>query len=153
MTCARKSRASTTIAPAARILLGLTFVAFSANYFHPFLPQPSAPPPPEAMAFLGALVTSKLLTFVKIIELVTALALLANRAVPLALALLAPIVVGIVFVHVMLVPAGLPIALGVLALEIVAAWSYRSAFKPMLQLTTQPDPVAHGVRLAAVQAH
>ncbi|HEY4181572.1 MAG TPA: hypothetical protein VGM90_32215 [Kofleriaceae bacterium] len=140
------------IAPTARILLGLTFVIFSANFFHPFLPQPSTPMPPEAMAFAGALMTSKLLTLVKIIEMAAGLALLANRAVPLALALLAPIIVGIVFFHTMLAPAGIGLALFILVLELVAAWSYRGAFKPMLQLNVKPDPVAHTVRVAPLAA-
>jgi hypothetical protein len=140
------------IAPTARILLGLVFVVFAANYFHPFLPPPSAPIPPEAMTFAGALAASHLLTFIKIIELGAGLALLANRAVPLAMTLLAPIIVGIVFFHLVLATGGLPIALFVLALELVLAWSYRSAFKPMLRVDAKPDPVAHSVRLRAVEA-
>lgn len=137
------------LAPVSRVLLGLVFLVFSANFFVPFLPaQP--PPPPEAMAFAGALYTSKLLTLVKIIELAAALALLSNRFVPLALALLAPIIVGIVFFHVALAPAGMVIAFGVLALELVAAWSYRSAFLPMLRAKVAPDAVAHRVRVPAL---
>lgn len=137
------------LAPVSRVLLGLVFLVFAANYFVPFLP-PQPPPPPEAMAFAGALVVSKLLTLVKAIEIAAALALLTNRLVPLALAVLAPIVVGIVFFHVMLAPAGLPIALGVLALELVLAWSYRSAFAPMLRAKVTPDPVAHSVRVPSL---
>lgn len=128
------------IAPVARVLLGLVMVVFSANYFVPFLP-PQPAPPPEAQAFLAALVSSELITLVKIVELVTGLALLANRLVPLALAVLAPIVVGIVFVHVDLAPAGMPLALGVLALELVLAWSYRRAFAPMLRARVAPEPL------------
>lgn len=137
------------IAPISRVLLGLVFLVFAANYFVPFLP-PQPPPPPEAMGFLGALVTSKLLTLVKLVEIAAAVALLTNRLVPLALALLAPIIVGIVFVHVMFLPAGLPIAVGVLALELVLAWSYRSSFAPMLRAKAAPDPIAHRVRVPAL---
>jgi hypothetical protein len=137
------------IAPISRVLLGLVFLVFAANFFVPFLPaQP--PPPAEAMAFAGALYTSKLLTFVKLIEIVAAIALLTNRFVPLALAVLAPIIVGIVFFHVMLAPAGLVIALGILALELVLAWSYRGAFLPMLRAKVAPEPVAHRVRVPAL---
>lgn len=134
----------------ARTLLGLMFVVFSANYFHAFLPQP-APPPPEAMSFAGALVTSGLLTFVKVIEMVAGLALLANVFAPLALALLAPIVVGIAFFHIVLAPAGLPIALAALALEIYTAWSYRKAFAPMLKLRVD-EPAREPVRELATSS-
>src|SRR5689334_22672464 len=128
------------ITPIARILLGLVFVVFSANFFVPFLPRPSAPPP-AAMALAGALVSSGLLTLVKLIELTAGLALLANRAVPLAMTLLAPIVVGITYFHLALAPAGAPLAIGLVLLELLLAWSYRSAFRPMLRLRVAPDGV------------
>lgn len=129
------------ITPIARILLGLGFTVFALNYFVPFLPQQD-PPPAGALAFLGAFQGSGFLTLVKVIELGAGLLLLANLFVPLALALLAPIIVGIVGVHVLLVPAGLPIALFFLALELVAAWGYRTAYAPMLRLRVTPAAAA-----------
>lgn len=136
------------ITPIARVLLGLIFGVFAANYFVPFLP-PQPAPPPEAMGFAGALVTSKLMTFLKIIEIVGAVALLSNRFVPLALAVLAPIIVGIGFFHIVLAPAGLPIALGLVALELVLAWSYRHAFAPMLRLYVAPVAGSATARIAS----
>lgn len=127
------------VAPIARVLLGLVFLAFGLNYFVPFLP-PQPPPPAEAMGFIVAIVGSKLLALVKLIEIAAAVALLTNRLVPLALAMLAPVIVGIGFFHVMLVP-GLPIAIGLVVLELVLAWSYRSAFLPMLRAKVAPDPL------------
>jgi putative oxidoreductase len=137
------------IAPIARILLGLAFVVFATNYFIPFLPaQP--PPGPGALAFVGAFASAGLLTFIKVIELAAGLALLANRAVPLALALLAPIIVGILGFHAALAPAGLAVPVVLLVLELVLAWSYRSAFAPMLRLKVAPDPVAPAVRVPSL---
>jgi putative oxidoreductase len=126
------------IVPIARVLLGLVFAVFAFNYFVPFLP-PQPMPPPDALAFIGAIVGSGLLTFLKVIELVAGLALVAGVAVPLMLALLAPIIVGIVFFHAVLAPDGLALALGVLALEVVVAYGYRRAFAPMLRLRVAPD--------------
>ena len=123
----------------ARILLGLVFVVFSANYFVPFLPQPSSMPA-GALGFVVAFAGSGMLTFIKVIELVAGLALLANVFTPLALALLAPIIVGIVLFHGLLAPSGLPIGVVALALEVFLAWSYRSAFAPMLRMKTAPAP-------------
>jgi hypothetical protein len=125
----------------ARVLLGLGFTAFALNYFVPFLPAQD-PPPAEALPFLGAFQSSGFLTLVKSIELGAGILLLANLFVPLALALLAPIIVGIVGVHVLLMPAGLPIALGFLALELVAAWGYRTAYAPMLRMRVAPASAA-----------
>lgn len=125
------------ITPLARSLLGLAFVVFAANYFVPFLPaQP--PPPAEAMTFVIAFASTGLLTFIKAIELVAGLALLANRGVPLALALLAPIQVGIFAFHAALAPAGIVVPIVLIALELFLAWRYRDAFLPMLRLKTAP---------------
>ena len=123
----------------ARVLLALPFLLFGVNYFVPFLPQPTDIPP-AAMAFAGAFASSGLMTFIKVIELASALALLANRGVPLALTLLAPIIVGITGFHAALEPSGLPIAVGLVVLELVLAWSYRGAFASMLRVRVDADP-------------
>jgi hypothetical protein len=128
------------ISSVARILLGLGFVVFATNYFIPFLPAQD-PPPPEAMPFLGGFAGSGFLTLVKVIELGAGILLLTNRFVPLALALLAPIIVGIAAFHLLLAPAGMPIVIAFVALELVLAWSYRSAFAPMLRARTVPEPL------------
>jgi uncharacterized membrane protein YphA (DoxX/SURF4 family) len=120
-----------------RILLGLGFTVFGLNYFLGFMP-PQDPPPAEAGAFLGALVSSKLMTLVKLIEIGGGLLLLSNRFVPLALALLAPIIVGMVFFHAMLAPAGIVPSLVFAAIEIALAWFYREAFAPMLRARVSP---------------
>lgn len=126
------------ITPVARIVLGLIFLVFGLNYFVPFLPQ--QPIAPDALAFVMAFAGSGMLTLIKVIEVAAAVALLANRAVPLALALLAPIIVGITAFHARLAPDGMLIVLAVLALELVLAWSYRNAFAPMLRWRVTPAP-------------
>jgi hypothetical protein len=124
----------------ARVLLGLAFVIFAANYFVPFLPMASTPTP-AAMTFISAFIASGFLALVKAIELACGLLLLSNRFVPLALALLAPILVGITAFHILLEPAGLAIPLVLVVLELVLAWSYRDAFAPMLRARATARPV------------
>lgn len=125
----------------ARILLGLGFVVFAANYFVPFLPNPGMPGP-DALAFIIAFKGSGLLALVKAVELVAGLALLSNRFVPLSLALLAPVLVGIVGYHAAYAPEGLAVPGVLLALELVLAWGYRSAFAPMLKAKVAPEAPA-----------
>jgi uncharacterized membrane protein YphA (DoxX/SURF4 family) len=121
----------------ARILLGLIFFVFGLNGFFHFIPQP--PPPPAAGAFAGALfATGYFFPLLKTVETLSGLALLAGRFVPLALTLLAPIVVNIFFFHAFLHPGGIALALVVLVLEIFLAWSYRSAFAPLLNASAKP---------------
>ncbi|HVU02129.1 MAG TPA: DoxX family protein [Polyangiaceae bacterium] len=121
----------------ARYLLGAGFTVFGLNGFLHFIPMP--PPPPSAGAFLGALVaTGYLFPLIKGTEIVAGLLLLSNRWVPLALTLLAPVLVNIVAFHAFLAPAGLALPLVLLAAELYAAWSYREAFAPMLAARVAP---------------
>src|SRR5262245_35448654 len=106
---------------AGRLGLGLIFFVFGLNGFLNFLPQ--QPMPPGAMGFVGGLFQSGyFFPLLKSVEVAAGLMLLTNRFAPLALALLAPIVVNIVAFHAFLAPAGLPLAAIVLALEIYTAW-------------------------------
>lgn len=125
-----------TLTLVARNLLGLAFLVFGLNYFLHFIPQP--PPEPAAGAFLGALVTGKVLALAKIVEIAAGVALLTNRFVPLALTLLAPILVNINLFHAVFAPAGIVMPLGLVALELYLAWAYRDAFRPMLQARVAP---------------
>ncbi len=120
---------------AARLFLGLVFTVFGLNFFLHFLPMP--PAPPKAAAFAGALFASGyLFPLLKATEVVAGLLLLSGRFVPLALAVLAPIIVNIVGFHLFLEPSGLPIPLAVLVAEIYLARTYRAAFGPMLRFRT-----------------
>jgi hypothetical protein len=120
----------------ARIALGSVFLLFGLNGFLHFLPQP--PLPGAAVPFLSGLASaSYFFPLLKGVEVISALLLLSNRFVPLALALLAPIVVNILFFHTFLAPS-LPLPLFILALELYLAWSYRSVFAPMLAARAAP---------------
>jgi hypothetical protein len=136
-----------------RTLLGLAFVTFGLNYFFAFLPAPKEAPPADAIAFIMPFIGAKYMALIKTIEIASGLALLANRFVPLALALLAPILVGITWFHISLEPSGLPIPVVLLALEIATAWFYRDAFAPMLHARTapahKPSPVTNRGTVAA----
>lgn len=122
---------------AARVVLGLAFTVFGLNYFFNFLP-PQPHPPTEALPFLGGLAASGyVFPLIKAIEVAAGIALLSNRFVPLALTLLAPILVNIVAFHALLAP-GLPVPLTLLALELFLAWQYRAAFAPMLRARVAP---------------
>jgi uncharacterized membrane protein YphA (DoxX/SURF4 family) len=130
---------------AARILLGLVFTVFGSNFFLHFLPHP--PLPTAAVELATALTNSYVMTLVKTLEVLAGLALLSNRFVPLALAVLAPIVLGINGFHITLAPAGGGPAYLVLALELYLAWAYRDAFKPMLQAHNEPTGLEVGGHL------
>ncbi|HEY2729438.1 MAG TPA: DoxX family protein [Polyangia bacterium] len=117
---------------AARLFLGLIFTVFGLNFFFHFLPTPA--PAPRAAAFAGALFSSGyLFPLLKTTEVIAGLLLLSGLCVPLALTVLAPIVINIVGFHLFLAPSGLPLALAMLATEVYLSWRYRAAFAPMLR--------------------
>src|SRR5262249_31993853 len=137
----------------ARLFLGLVFTTFVLTFSLPSPPTP--PPPPRAGAFAGALYASGyLFQLLKATEVLAGVALLAGRFVPLALTVLAPIIVNILGFHLFLAPSGLALPLAVLAAELYLAWTYRSAFAPMLRWRTPlahsaPRPEAEPLRAAA----
>ena len=123
----------------ARILLGLPLVVFGLNAFLNFIPPPSTPLPEPAMAFAGALVNSGyMMQLIGVTQLVVGVLLLANRFVPLALALFAPFIVNSVTFHIFLERSGLGMAAVFLALELYLAWKYRHAYRPMLAARVTP---------------
>jgi uncharacterized membrane protein YphA (DoxX/SURF4 family) len=123
----------------ARLLLGLVFFVFGLNGFFPFIPAPPIPGP--AGAYLGALAaTGYMLPLVKGTEVIGGLLLLSGRFVPLALVLLAPVIVNIALFNLVLAPDNMILGLVLVALEGYLAWAYRDAFAGVLQANARPAP-------------
>src|SRR3954462_13698837 len=115
----------------ARFLLGLIFLVFGLNGFLHFIP--ATPPSGTAGQFVGALFVSHYLVPIFLLQIISAVRLLVNRYVPLALTLLAPIIVNILLIHILMLPSGLPLALVVTVLWFVVFLNVRSAFAGLLQ--------------------
>lgn len=121
---------------AARLVLGLVFFVFGLNGFLHFLPQP--PMPSGAAGFITGLFSAPyFLPVLKGTEVLAGVLLLGNRFVPLALTLLAPIIVQIALFHTFLAPSA-GMSLFLVATELYLAWSYREAFRPMLRADVRP---------------
>jgi len=115
----------------ARVLLGLLFVVFGLNGFLNFIP--TAMPTGLGGQFITALSQSHYMTIVFAIQLLCGILLLLNRYVPLALTMLAPVIVNIVLYHACMDPSGLPLAAIAAILWILAAYPVRSFFAGLLQ--------------------
>jgi len=120
-----------------RVLLGLMFLVFGLNGFLNFMPAPKDMPQ-EIMTVVGSLMQAGYMTVVSGAEVVIAVLLLLNRFVPLALALLAPIIVGILTFHIAMAPATIGPGIVVAVMELYLAWAYRGAFKPMFAARAKP---------------
>jgi len=105
----------------ARLLMGLIFFVFGLNGFFHFLPMP--PMPEGAGAFMMGLKGSGyFFPFLKGTEIVCGLLLLSGAFVPLAIIVLAPIVINIFLFHAFLAPSGLPLPIIIGLLEIYLAF-------------------------------
>jgi hypothetical protein len=130
-----------------RLALGAIFTVFGLNGFLHFLPQPA--PSGLAAVFLGGLAASGyMFPLIKGTEVLVGLLLLSNRFVPLALTILAPIVVNIVAFHAFLAPAGLAVPIVVTALGIYLASTERRVFAPFFRARSL-EPVPASERAAA----
>ena len=110
----------------ARYLSGVIFLVFGLNGFLHFIPLP--PPSGVAGQFMGALFVSHYLTLIFALQVIGGVLLLANRYVPLALAILAPVIVNILSFHALMAPSGLPLALFVTVLWALVFVHVRTAF-------------------------
>jgi putative oxidoreductase len=117
-----------------RVLLGLLFFVFGMNGFLQFINQP--PPTGIALQFLSALLESREFAVIFGIQALGGALLLANRFVPLALILLAPIILNIVLFHFFMAPAGLPLALVAAAMWAIVFFSVRRVFAGLFQSKT-----------------
>lgn len=115
----------------ARYLLGLIFLTFGLNGFLHFIPMP--PPTGVAAQFFGALFVSHYYIVIFLLQIVPAVLLLANRYLALGVVILAPIIVNIFFFHLLMAPAGLPLALLVAVLWFLVAWTVRPALRGIFQ--------------------
>jgi putative oxidoreductase len=116
----------------ARVLLGLIFFVFGLNGFFHFIPTPELLPE-RIESFMGALEeTGYFLPLLSGVETLCGLLLLIGRFVPLALTVLAPVVVNIILFHLFLDPKGIVVGLVALVLGIYLAWSHRSSFRGVL---------------------
>lgn len=102
-----------------RILLGLIFLASGITFFL------TTPPPmegPIADFFKGMAATGYFFYLLKGTEFICGALLLSGFFVPLALVVLAPIILNIFLVHAFMMPQGLPMAIVVGVLEIYLAF-------------------------------
>lgn len=113
----------------ARILLGLTFLIFGLNGFLNFMHGQI--PGGMAGTFLGVLIASHFVWFVSAVQVIAGVLLLVNRFVPLALALLAPVLYNILVFHITMQPSGLPPGLVATILWLILVWRLREYFAPL----------------------
>jgi len=120
----------------ARYLAGVIFLVMGLNGFLNFIHFP--PPAGIAGQFMGALYVSHYLWVIFAFQVIAGVLLLVNRFVPLAVVILAPVLVNILTFHVLMAPSGLPMALVVAVLWVLIFIEVRPAFSRLFQSRWQP---------------
>jgi putative oxidoreductase len=104
-------------------LLGVIFLVFGLSGFLRFIPMP--PSIGLAAQFGGAIFASHYWVIIFGLQVLGGLLLLLNRFVVLALVLLGPVIVNILFFHVLLAPERIPLAAVVVLLWLILAARYK----------------------------
>jgi putative oxidoreductase len=120
-----------------RSLLGLIFVVFGLNMFLHFIPMP---PPPEGPArdFFTALFVSHYLYVIGAVQVAGGFLLLSGRWMALGLTVLGPVIVNILVFHILMAPAGLPLAIFVAVLALFLLGHYRGNFAGLVRPPVEP---------------
>jgi uncharacterized membrane protein YphA (DoxX/SURF4 family) len=121
---------------ASRLLLGLMFFVFGLNNLLHFFSMPL--PTGDALTWFGIMFGHHWMNFVAVFQVIAGLLLLVGRFVPLALAILAPILINILLYHFLLWPHGMAVAFIATALELILMGFYWRSFAPLFV----PNPEA-----------
>jgi uncharacterized membrane protein YphA (DoxX/SURF4 family) len=118
-----------------RSLMGALFIFGSITYLFNLIT------PPEQTGNMkifsdGLQASGYLLNLIKVTELVCGIAFITGRFVPLALVVISPVIVNILFVHIFLSTAGLPVAIFLVASNSFLAYAHRKSFTPLLKPKT-----------------
>ncbi|MGV3554952.1 MAG: hypothetical protein ACO1OD_06820 [Croceibacterium sp.] len=130
---------------AARVLFGVNFLLNGINWWWKILPYPSIGDPPGGPPFVQAMIdTGFLFDGIKVVEVVTGLAILANRYVPLALAVAFPVTVAAWAVDIGLLGQSLRAQVmgwAVLTMNAFLMLAYFSSYRSMFERRASPDHV------------
>ena len=114
-----------------RIVLGLMLLVFGLNKFFHFLPDPEGMSA-DAGAYFGALMSTKTMTLVAIVEVAAGLTFLLNKCGALMAIILMSVSVNAVLFHVALDSANIAPALVLLVLNIVVLYGYKDKYKELM---------------------
>lgn len=116
-----------------RLIFGLFWLVFGLNYFLHFFPIPAATGD-AALLMQGLEASYYLMPLIYGVQILAGLLLLANRFVPLALLLLAPITANILLYDLFLNPSGLVIGAVLVILHAVLLYTRRWAYMSLLTI-------------------
>ena len=113
-----------------KIVFAIFLLFFGANKLFHFFDPPS--PPAGAMGYWEALMASKTMTLVAIVEIAAGLSLLLKKYASLMMIILMSVSVNAVLYHLTLDPASVMMAVVLLVLNVVMLYAYKDSYKELL---------------------
>lgn len=114
-----------------RTLVGLMFLFASVTYFLKLAPPPDVTGNAKTF-FDGIAASGYIMPVSKVFEFLCGLAFISGRFVALAVVLIFPIALNILFINAILLPGGLPIVIPLFLAILFLAYSNFEKYKPML---------------------
>ncbi len=112
-----------------RIIFGLFLLFFGSNHLFQFFDPPA--PPEAAMGYWEALMVTKTVTLVGVVEIIAGLSLLLNKYAALMMVILMSISVNAMLYHLTLDSVGLPMGSALIVLNIVMLYAYKDKYKDL----------------------
>lgn len=115
------------------LLFGLMFINAGLNKFFNYIPVPEDLP--EKVAKMGAafMEIGWLYPLIAVAEIVGGTFFIVPRLRPLGAIIIFPVMIGIVLTHLIVAPAGLPVALVLFVINIWVVVSNRAKYLPMIK--------------------
>ena len=121
---------NSTVFKVIRIIFGVLLVIFGANKFLNFMPAPDEMPEP-VISYMTALMSTKTLDLVGIVEIVAGISFIFNKYGGLLAIILMSVSINAVLFHAFLGPADIAGAIILLILNIVMLYGYKDNYKTL----------------------
>lgn len=115
------------------ILFGLMFINAGLNKFFNYIPVPKDMPESMLTLMAAFMEIGWLIPLVAIVEIIGGILFITNKYRALGAIIILPVMVGILLIHIMNEPSGLPIALVLFAINSWVIVENREKYLPMIK--------------------
>jgi len=112
-----------------RIIFALALLFFGANKLFHFMDPP--PSPEESMGYWTAIMATKTIKVVALVEIISGLTLLLNKYAALMMIILMSVSVNAILYHIAMDPDAIGMAVGLIILNIVMLYGYKDKYKEL----------------------
>jgi putative oxidoreductase len=115
------------------ILFGLLFINGGLNKFFNYMPVPEDMPENMVRLMTAIMTISWLMPLIATVELIGGILFIIPKFRALGAIVILPVMVGIMLIHIIDAPSGLPVALVLLAINLWVIYENRAKYAPMIE--------------------